>query len=118
MKYVNRTPRCAHGFAVGIPGIRCSECRASMARRKAAGSGRPPINCKIFPGSVVGGSLILQRLSNDRIEAKCPCGETYEVSRSALSRNQRTGTIARCLTCRHKSLGMSLEAQAQSDGAA
>jgi hypothetical protein len=58
----------------------------------------------------------LQRLSNDRIQAKCACGEVYEVSRSALSRSQRIGAMARCLTCRNRDMGMSLEAQ--SDGAA
>jgi hypothetical protein len=113
MKYVNRTPRCRHGFAVGLPGIRCEQCNLSRTGRR---HGRRPANCRIFPGSTVGGALILQRLSNDRIQAKCACGGVYEVSRSALSRSHRTGTTAMCLTCRNRNMGMSLEAQ--SDGAA
>lgn len=107
-----RTIRCDHGFAKNIPDIRCLECHPPLRGDERDESSAPTRRAPGFRfaiGAVIAGAQIVGRLSNDRIDCICECGERYDISRSAVARHHKAGTTSRCWPCQKREMRKMLD---------
>jgi len=96
MIYRNHTPRCPHGFAKGI--VRCQVCEPSISLVPEEFRQKPTF-WKFRIGGVYGGVTLTERLTKERVNVRCGCGNAFEISRSAVQRHHRAGTTCMCPKC-------------------
>ncbi len=105
--------RCEHGFyRKQIP---CPVCDADRCVHETRDGIKPkPRNAPSFcltTGVVLGGATVVRRLDHNRVEMLCRCGAVYPISRSAVGRHHRVGTVSMCAPCQRRATVLRLEAR-------
>jgi hypothetical protein len=96
--------RCPHGFYRSQ--VHCAECSPSATSKVRRSPG-----FRFVIGSIIAGAQIVGRVSNDRIECICECGEEFEITRSSVARHHKAGTKSRCLPCQKRHVANLMDAR-------